>query len=166
MSSSIACVHTFEGLQGVATTTLVRPWRFHPPVGYRSPRLLRGSTQRSRDQRRNRKREAGNALPGVDSPPVLSLRLVDLPLDVAQLLLKEGARVAHSLVVDGRTQLGNEEVQQPIRAERAQLPVELVLAIGSEGVEQSGAPLFGEPDAQRRFRHLSSHGVLRVDVLG
>jgi hypothetical protein len=50
---------------------------------------------------------------------------VDLAFDVPQLLLHEARGVPDTLVVDGRTQLADEEVEKAFRPEVTQRVVEL-----------------------------------------
>src|SRR5687768_6328483 len=66
--------------------------------------------------------------------------LVHLTFDVAKLLLDEAGGVAHSLVVNGRPELANEEVEQSFGAKIAQRFVEFSGKMRLERLQQIRAP--------------------------
>src|SRR5690349_9024366 len=93
-----------------------------------------------------------------------SIALVDLAFDVAELGLHECRGVADALVVDGRAQLADEEVEQRLGAERAQRLVEFRGVPGGERPEQRGAALRGQPHFHGRRARSGGHAHSLVDT--
>ena len=69
------------------------------------------------------------------------IALVHFSVEVVQLFLKERSRVSYALVVDGRSQFSNEEVNQGQCPKITQRLVELGSEVRLERVEQCRAPL-------------------------
>src|SRR6185295_7906984 len=84
------------------------------------------------------------------------LRFVDLSLDVGELLLHVGTRVADALVVHRRPERPDEEVDQPLRAEVADRLVEVLVEVLSDQSHQRRLPLVREPDAQGRLARVAT----------
>jgi len=75
--------------------------------------------------------------------------LVDLAFDIAQFVLDVAARVPYALVVDGRPQFADEEVEQLQGAEVADRLVECLREVLLDGAQERRVQLVGQSDAHR-----------------
>src|SRR5262245_35172810 len=82
-------------------------------------------------------------------PSSVRLRLVELALEIVQLGLNRGPSVLNSLVVDGRTEMADEEVDEPPGVELAEVAVELLPEQALNLRNETVAPLGSEPDPHR-----------------